>query len=88
MLGTPDRASLRAVQTPQVFRRRVADRVYHPATVRRWVRRRRITDDAQLAELEGYRVRVVAGAADNIKVTTPEDLELVRLILRKRGTRP
>jgi 2-C-methyl-D-erythritol 4-phosphate cytidylyltransferase len=85
VISTPDRTALRAVQTPQVFRRRVADRVYAPAVVRRWTRRRTITDDVQLAELEGFRVRVVAGSVDNIKVTTPDDLETARRLLTARA---
>jgi 2-C-methyl-D-erythritol 4-phosphate cytidylyltransferase len=40
------------------------------------------TDDASLVERLGEPVQIVAGDIRNIKVTTPEDLELVRAILK------
>ena len=39
-----------------------------------------ITDDAQALELQGRRVRLVAGSADNIKLTSPDDLQLAEQI--------
>ena len=43
------------------------------------------TDEAQAMEWAGYRPRLVAGRADNIKVTTAEDLALAGAILGLRG---
>lgn len=64
--GTPDRASLRAVQTPQAFR---AD-LYRDMMLSG----RDSTDDAGLAELLGAKVHLSDGDPCNIKITTPEDL--------------
>ena len=46
---------------------------------------RKGTDDAALVEQAGGTVRVVAGDPRNMKVTTPEDLELAEYLMR-RGT--
>jgi 2-C-methyl-D-erythritol 4-phosphate cytidylyltransferase len=70
VVATPDRHSLRAVQTPQGFRRQVlldAHRAHGSAA----------TDDATLVERSGGRVVVVPGDPRAAKVTTPEDLERV-----------
>jgi 2-C-methyl-D-erythritol 4-phosphate cytidylyltransferase len=81
VLETLERSSLWAVQTPQVFRRGaleraldVADDVLAEAT-----------DDAWLIERAGGRVLVVAVAAENLKVTTPLDLELAAGLLERRA---
>lgn len=82
IVATPDRASLRAAQTPQAF----------PATVIREAYARaaqdgiRATDDAALVARCGVEVVVVEGAQDNIKITTPADLALAEAMLaRARG---
>jgi 2-C-methyl-D-erythritol 4-phosphate cytidylyltransferase len=73
VVDTPDRASLRLVQTPQVFRAGVLRTVYRDACDD-------VTDDATLAEREGYRVCVYGGSDINIKITTPEDMIVARAI--------
>ena len=80
VVSTPDRSSLCAVQTPQIFEVNVLRKGYaflkeHPFAV---------TDDASLVEASGHPVAVVEGAYENIKVTTPEDLLLAEKILEKR----
>jgi 2-C-methyl-D-erythritol 4-phosphate cytidylyltransferase len=42
------------------------------------------TDDALLVEKMGIPVKVIEGSEDNIKVTTPHDLEMVRVLLGGR----
>jgi 2-C-methyl-D-erythritol 4-phosphate cytidylyltransferase len=81
VLETLDRSSLWAVQTPQVFRRGaleraldVGDDVLAEAT-----------DDAWLIERASGRVLVVAVTAENLKVTTPLDLELAARLLERRA---
>ena len=69
VLATPDRATLRAVQTPQAFRRTVLERAH--ATV---AESGPATDDAALVERLGVAVHVVEGDPLSFKVTTPEDL--------------
>ncbi len=74
---TPLRHSLRAVQTPQVFRFDIIDEAYAKAQVE-------VTDDATLVEQIGYKVKVYPGSETNIKVTTPEDLSLAETILKSK----
>lgn len=69
VVGTVDRASLVAVQTPQAFRASVL-RHAHAAGGD-------ATDDAALVESIGGKVRVVAGEAHNVKLTVPSDLALL-----------
>src|SRR5690606_15441554 len=70
--ATPERASLRAVQTPQAFRRDILVEAHARARAEGW----RATDDAALVERLGHRVAIVPGAYDNLKITTAEDLLL------------
>ena len=78
---TLQRSALWAVQTPQVFRRAALEQALsHPDA-----ELAAATDDAMLVERDGGRVRVVAASADNIKVTTPLDLELAALLLQRRA---
>jgi 2-C-methyl-D-erythritol 4-phosphate cytidylyltransferase len=70
VVSTPDRASLRAVQTPQAFRAHIL-REAHAA-------QGESTDDAMLVESMGQRVVVVLGHADNRKITVLADLEWAR----------
>jgi 2-C-methyl-D-erythritol 4-phosphate cytidylyltransferase len=77
---TLDRSVLWAVQTPQVFRRAaLEDALAQPDDVVAAA-----TDDAGLVEARGGVVRVVASTARNLKVTTPDDLQLAELLLRTR----
>lgn len=71
---TLDRRGLWAVQTPQGFRAALLREAHDKA------RREGVvgTDDAALVERLGQPVRVVAGLAANVKITTPEDLRRAR----------
>lgn len=75
--GTPPRQELWAVQTPQVFRYQLLLRAYEQLDAD-------VTDDSMLVEKLGYQVKVFMGSYDNIKITTPEDLALMRFLLRGR----
>jgi 2-C-methyl-D-erythritol 4-phosphate cytidylyltransferase len=75
--GTPDRASLRAVQTPQGVAREVLVAAYRSGL--------EATDDAALVELGGHHVVVVEGNALAFKVTTPDDLEHAERVLAQRA---
>ncbi len=68
-----------AVQTPQAFRLDVICRAL--ARVRELGMR--VTDDAAACELIGQPVELVGGSAPNPKVTAPEDLPYVELLLRR-----
>ena len=43
------------------------------------------TDDSSLVERMGWKVNVVRGRQENIKITTPIDLFLAELIMNKNG---
>lgn len=75
---TMDRAQVWLAQTPQVFRRTVIEQAYHR------LRTAAVTDDAQVVELSGRRVRIVPGETTNGKITEPDDLAVARLYLNKR----
>ncbi len=80
---TLERRSLWAVQTPQVFRRAALERALEvPPEVLG-----EATDDAWLIERAGGRVIVVRSAAENLKVTTPLDLEMAERLLARRSPR-
>lgn len=75
VLGTPQRAGLRAVQTPQGFEAALLRRAYDQAPAES------ATDDAALVENLGVPVHTVAGDALAFKITTPLDLRLARAVL-------
>ena len=79
---TLDRQGLWAVQTPQVFRRRVLEQVLVGADAELL---ERATDDAWLVERAGGCVVVLPSPAENFKVTTRLDLRLAELILGERS---
>ena len=70
---TPDRSSLRAVQTPQAFPLTSLREAHARAEAEGWD----VTDDASLMERCGYKVRVIEGDMTNIKITHPQDLSLL-----------
>ncbi len=77
---TLDRSRLWSVQTPQTFRVEVIRRAL--AEVRR--RHVHVTDDTAACELIGQPVQLVASAEPNPKVTRPEDLPYIEMLLRQR----
>jgi 2-C-methyl-D-erythritol 4-phosphate cytidylyltransferase len=82
--GTVDRASLYRAQTPQAFHRDLIVSAHRRARKDRL----EVTDDASLMEQMGHEVRIVEGEERNIKITTLEDLELVRWIVQSQGSMP
>lgn len=75
VLGTVDRSALRAVQTPQGFRRAVLAAAHAAATDP-------LTDDAGLVEKQGTPVVCVPGSEYALKITRPFDLALAEHLLR------
>ena len=75
--STIDRAKLYEIQTPQVFDADLIKRAYrrHANSF--------VTDDSSLVERLGVRVRLVEGSEFNIKITSPDDLILARLISKQ-----
>ena len=85
VLGTPDRASLRAVQTPQGFRRSVLDAAHRAGAARAGSEVSAATDDAALVEALGVDVWVVPGEAAAMKITTAQDLLLAAAMVREES---
>ncbi|WP_405916736.1 2-C-methyl-D-erythritol 4-phosphate cytidylyltransferase [Streptomyces sp. NBC_00728] len=77
VVATPERARLRAVQTPQGFDRRTLLRAHETVTGD-------VTDDASMAERLGVPVVVVPGHEEAFKVTRPLDLVLAEAVLARR----
>lgn len=73
IVGTPDRSVFWNAQTPQVFRAGIYRRAHASALSDGFVG----TDDSALIERLGGRVLVVEGKRDNLKLTYPEDFELL-----------
>lgn len=76
--ATIPRESLWRVQTPQAFQRPLLYAAF------RYAREHglEVTDEAGLLEALGHQVRVVPGKESNIKITTPDDLQLGEAFLR------
>ncbi|GGK21616.1 2-C-methyl-D-erythritol 4-phosphate cytidylyltransferase [Caldalkalibacillus thermarum] len=77
--STLDRSKLWAAQTPQGFKYALIVKAHEEA--RR--QQREATDDAALVEAMGHAVYIVPGSEYNIKLTTPEDIDLARSILKR-----
>jgi 2-C-methyl-D-erythritol 4-phosphate cytidylyltransferase len=79
VVNTPDRAKLRAVQTPQVFDIDLLKAALQKAKEDGAA----ITDDCSAVERLGMKVRMVEGDERNIKVTTPMDLKIATMLLEE-----
>ncbi len=77
--NTPDRSSLKAVQTPQVFDFDLLRGALKKARMDGIT----ITDDCSAVEHMGMSVKIVDGDERNIKITTPMDLKIAELILEE-----
>lgn len=77
IVDTPDRSRLFAIQTPQIFRRDVYVKGINFAAEHEL----EFTDDCQLAEAVGVKVNLTVSDYSNIKITTPEDLAVAKILL-------
>jgi len=80
VVKTHDRRALWLVQTPQAFRYEDILQAHRRALNENW---EEMTDDALLVERTGVPVKIIEGSEENIKITTPRDLELARCFLKK-----
>lgn len=71
-VSTPDRSSLVAIQTPQIFKYEIILKCHEQVKAMGQV----VTDDTMVVEEYGYKVFLYDGDYTNIKITTPEDLIL------------
>ena len=72
IVDTPNRSVLWAVQTPQTFDYNILIDAYKDAFKNKFYG----TDDAMLVERIGYKVKMLEGSYNNIKITTQEDLNI------------
>ena len=79
VVSTPDRSTLRAVQTPQVF----DFDLLRGALKKAAEDGAEVTDDCSAVELLGMTVRTVEGDERNLKVTTPLDLKLAEMLMEE-----
>ena len=78
IVDTPERSKLWAVQTPQTFNYDILVKSYEDAFKNEFYG----TDDAMLVERIGYKVKMIEGSYNNIKITTQEDLNIGKQILQ------
>lgn len=77
---TPDRSKMWLVQTPQVFEINLVKNAYSRLMQEKYVQ---VTDDAMVVEqMTNQPVKLVEGSYENIKITTPEDLELGEVLVK------
>ena len=81
--ATPDRSTLFAVQTPQVFFTAQITQALQAAIAQGIA----LTDDCSAMEAAGKPVRLTAGSRENLKFTVPSDLALAEAILKRREDR-
>ncbi|MGD9543081.1 MAG: bifunctional 2-C-methyl-D-erythritol 4-phosphate cytidylyltransferase/2-C-methyl-D-erythritol 2,4-cyclodiphosphate synthase [Methylocystis sp.] len=81
VVATPDRARLRAVQTPQSFRFDLILEAHRAAAAGG----REYTDDAMIAEAAGVKVHIFEGDAANFKLTTQQDFARAMELLKQPG---
>ncbi|EWM53332.1 2-C-methyl-D-erythritol 4-phosphate cytidylyltransferase [Ruminococcus flavefaciens] len=77
---TPPRSSLYITQTPQIFKRNL----YFEGIDFALEHGLDFTDDCQLVEAIGGKVAMTVGDYTNIKITTPEDIDIAEVLLRQR----
>ena len=79
---TPDRSRIWSVQTPQVFETGLIKNAY---SLLMQDGNGKVTDDAMVVEkMTGYAVKRIEGSYENIKITTPEDLEIGEIFVSHR----
>ena len=82
VLRSVERSRLWLIQTPQIFRREDIHLAHQTALVQGW---ESATDDAFLIEKMGIPVTVIEGEEQNIKVTTPQDLQIARYLMSRKS---
>ena len=79
---TPDRSFVWQVQTPQVFQTDMVKEAYEKMIQSGYSQ---ATDDAMVVEkMLGKKVKLVEGSYENIKITTPEDLDIAKVFLKRK----
>ena len=80
--ATPDRRSLWIVQTPQVFETKLVKNAYSLLMREIYIT---VTDDAMVVEqMLNFPIKMFQGSYENIKITTPEDLDVAEVFLKRK----
>lgn len=77
--GTPARSSFWAAQTPQCYRREIIEEALN-----KFLDEKDATDESQLVEKAGHKVKIVPSSYENFKITTPEDLTMAEALIEDR----
>lgn len=77
--STPVRSSFWAAQTPQCYRREILEEA-----LAKFPDEKNATDESQLVEKSGHKVKIVPSTYENFKITTPEDLTMAEALLEER----
>lgn len=78
IMDTPDRSKLWSIQTPQGFKKEIILKAHKKAKEDKYLG----TDDGVLVERLGYRVKIIEGKYENIKITTTDDLLIGETIVK------
>jgi 2-C-methyl-D-erythritol 4-phosphate cytidylyltransferase len=81
VVGSVDRHQLYAMQTPQIFERKLIENAYRAVYAENIL----VTDEVSAVERLGHKIAVVLNDDFNFKITYPRDLPVAELILRKRA---
>jgi 2-C-methyl-D-erythritol 4-phosphate cytidylyltransferase len=81
--NTPSREYFWEAQTPQVFKRDIIEKAYKIARKKKII----ATDDSTLVERIRVKPKIVMGLYSNIKITTKEDLDLAKILIKKIAKR-
>ena len=77
VINTTKRANTWIIQTPQCFDRKVLLKMHNK------YKKEDVTDDCELLEINNYKIKIVEGDYTNIKITTYEDLNIVKEFLKQ-----
>jgi len=81
VVGSVDRRQLYAMQTPQIFERKLIEDAYRAVYAENIL----VTDEVSAVERLGYKVALVLDDDLNLKITYPRDLPVADFILRDRA---
>jgi len=77
---TPERSLVWMIQTPQVFENSLVKKAYELLMKEKDIQ---VTDDAMVVEqMFGCKVKLTLGSYENIKITTPEDLDIAQIFVK------
>lgn len=77
VVSTTNRDNTWIIQTPQCFDTRLLKQLHEK------YKNEFVTDDCSLIEKEGIKVKLIEGDYSNIKITTPEDIDIVKKLIKK-----